>query len=42
MYKILGLKPDLEKNAQLLGRAMQYINFIRDIKEDLEIHGRNP
>jgi 15-cis-phytoene synthase len=40
MVKILGLNDNAQKNAMLLGRAMQYINFIRDIDED-SILGRN-
>jgi phytoene synthase len=34
MAKILNLKPDAYHYAKYLGRAMQYINFIRDINED--------
>ena len=34
MSKILRLKPESYPYAQYLGRAMQYINFIRDISED--------
>ena len=34
MAKILGLTNKSYKHAQFLGRAMQYINFIRDIHED--------
>ena len=34
MAKILGLSPKANLSAQYLGRAMQYINFIRDIAED--------
>jgi phytoene synthase len=37
MSKIIGLKEELYPYAQLLGRAMQYINFIRDIDEDLKM-----
>lgn len=40
MSKILNLKPEALLHAQQLGRAMQYINFIRDIAEDIEL-GRN-
>ncbi|MFP4567871.1 MAG: phytoene/squalene synthase family protein [Candidatus Woesearchaeota archaeon] len=36
MAKIMGLEKSAYKKAMLLGKAMQYINFIRDIKEDLE------
>ncbi|MDZ7793133.1 MAG: phytoene/squalene synthase family protein [Spirochaetia bacterium] len=34
MSKILQLPPEAQHAARMLGRAMQYINFIRDIKED--------
>jgi phytoene synthase len=34
MTKILELAPEAQQAARMLGRAMQYINFIRDIKED--------
>jgi phytoene synthase len=34
MAKIMGLPEDALPYAQYLGRAMQYINFIRDISED--------
>ena len=34
MAKILDLVPRSHKHAMYLGRAMQYINFIRDIEED--------
>ena len=37
MSKILGLKPSALPHAQSLGKAMQYINFIRDIAEDIEL-----
>lgn len=35
MARILGLHDDSHTSARLLGRAMQYVNFIRDINEDL-------
>lgn len=35
MARILGLPEESVKAAQLQGKAMQLINFIRDIKEDL-------
>jgi len=38
--KILNLKDDAIQHAKELGRAMQFINFIRDIAED-EILGRS-
>lgn len=34
LAKILNLPPEAFESARYLGRAMQYINFIRDIKED--------
>jgi phytoene synthase len=35
MARILGLPEKAEEPARYLGRAMQHINFIRDIREDL-------
>jgi phytoene synthase len=40
MAKILRLPQESYRFAQYLGRAMQYINFIRDISEDINL-GRN-
>ncbi|MFP4330349.1 MAG: phytoene/squalene synthase family protein [Alkalispirochaetaceae bacterium] len=37
MSKILGLPEDAYPAAQMLGRAMQFINFIRDIAEDNQL-----
>jgi len=37
MAKIIGLPKESFEYAKHLGRAMQYINFIRDIAEDLEL-----
>ncbi|MBN2058259.1 MAG: phytoene/squalene synthase family protein [Candidatus Saganbacteria bacterium] len=37
MARILDLPDEANYCAELLGRAMQYINFIRDIKEDLAL-----
>jgi 15-cis-phytoene synthase len=37
MAKILGLPQASFHAARLLGRAMQYINFIRDIQEDIDL-----
>ncbi|MCA9375517.1 MAG: prenyltransferase [Candidatus Doudnabacteria bacterium] len=34
MARVLQLPPESYEQASLLGRAMQYINFIRDIAED--------
>jgi len=38
MVRILGLPAAAQQAAQLQGRAMQYINFIRDIAEDLTLN----
>lgn len=35
MAKIIDLPNESHLHAQMLGRAMQYINFIRDIQEDI-------
>jgi phytoene synthase len=40
MAKIMKLPPEAYKSAMYLGRAMQFVNFIRDINEDLWL-GRN-
>lgn len=40
MARILGLPDESLPYAGLLGRAMQYINFIRDIAEDLTLGRR--
>lgn len=37
MARVMGLASDSHPYAALLGKAMQYINFIRDIPEDLEL-----
>ena len=37
MAKIMDLTPESFNAARNLGRAMQYINFIRDISEDIEL-----
>ena len=37
MAKIIGLNPEAYHFAKMQGRAMQYINFIRDIDEDLAL-----
>jgi phytoene synthase len=37
MANIIGLPKESYEYAKYLGRAMQYINFIRDIDEDLEL-----
>jgi phytoene synthase len=34
MHRILGIEKSAEYYAAMLGRAMQYLNFIRDVKED--------
>lgn len=40
MSRILNLPDEALPAAAMQGRAMQYINFIRDIKEDLELGRR--
>jgi phytoene synthase len=40
MARIMGLAPESYETARMLGRAMQYVNFIRDIDEDIKL-GRN-
>lgn len=35
MASVMSLKGESAYNARMLGKAMQYINFIRDIKEDI-------
>jgi 15-cis-phytoene synthase len=40
MARILGLPEEAFPAARLLGRAMQYINFIRDIREDMGLGRR--
>ena len=37
MAKIIGLPEESYRYARILARAMQYINFIRDIKEDITL-----
>ena len=37
LMRIFKLEPDSEQDARLLGRAMQYINMIRDVAEDIEL-----
>jgi 15-cis-phytoene synthase len=37
MSSIMGLEAGSSDYARYLGRAMQFINFIRDIKEDIEL-----
>ncbi|MEM0448948.1 MAG: phytoene/squalene synthase family protein [Methanomassiliicoccales archaeon] len=37
MSRIMGLTKAADHYARMLGRAMQYINFIRDINEDLTL-----
>jgi phytoene synthase len=38
MAKIMGLPDEALYHAKYLGRSMQYINFIRDISEDLTLN----
>ena len=40
MARIMELPPEALRQAALLGRAMQYINFIRDIAEDTSLGRR--
>jgi phytoene synthase len=40
MTRILDLEEGAERPAELLGRSMQYCNFIRDVKEDRELGRR--
>ncbi|MCX8009167.1 MAG: phytoene/squalene synthase family protein, partial [Patescibacteria group bacterium] len=40
MARILDLPPKAEETAMLQGKAMQYVNFIRDVDEDEKL-GRN-
>ncbi len=40
MCRIMGLPREADIPARMLGRAMQYINFIRDIDEDLSLGRR--
>ncbi len=37
MMRILNLREESTYHARMLGRAMQYLNFIRDVKEDVEL-----
>lgn len=37
MARIMDLSEDSFIHARYLGRAMQYLNFIRDIQEDLTL-----
>lgn len=37
MSRLLGLSPVAHRYAQLQGRAMQFINFVRDIAEDTRL-----
>lgn len=40
MCACMGISAEAYPTAQLLGRAMQYINFIRDLDEDRQLHRR--
>lgn len=40
MARILGLPAEAEPSARMLGRSMQYINFIRDLAEDVTLGRR--
>lgn len=37
MGKIMGVSPSGYQSARMLGRAMQYANFLRDIAEDIQL-----
>ena len=37
MVRIMGLDGNAERSACMLGRAMQFINFIRDVQEDNDL-----
>ena len=37
MNRVMGLDESADESAQYLGKAMQFINFIRDIDEDLDL-----
>jgi len=37
MNRVMGLDRSADESAQYLGKAMQFINFIRDIDEDLDL-----
>lgn len=37
MSRVLGFSRHLDDKARLLGKSMQFINFIRDIKEDAKL-----
>ena len=34
MNRVMGIDPKFDHQAQMLGRSMQYINFLRDVHED--------
>ncbi len=38
MARIMELKPEAADAAQLQGRALQFMNFIRDVQEDNDLH----
>ncbi len=40
MGRIMDLPGEAEESAKMLGRSMQYINFIRDIDEDISLGRR--
>ncbi|MBN1620476.1 phytoene/squalene synthase family protein [candidate division WOR-3 bacterium] len=37
MCKIFSLPPSSYKSAMMFGKALQYINFVRDVKEDIAL-----
>ena len=38
MNRVMNLGEEADESAQYLGKAMQFINFIRDIDEDLDLN----
>jgi 15-cis-phytoene synthase len=40
MARLMKLPPEAEAPARMLGRAMQYVNFIRDFREDVALGRR--
>jgi phytoene synthase len=40
MSRLMGLDPTYDHPAKMLGRSMQYINFLRDLAEDISLGRR--
>lgn len=40
MNRIMGVDPKYDEQAKMLGRGMQYINFLRDLAEDQDLGRR--